>query len=138
MGSSTYYKLSLGSFTNLQNAENEFIHYNKVLESDAEYQSLRDSLNFKLLISKSRKYYVLSIRSIQKKSDALKLLDVVRKYNKASYIGKYRSKNALNPNSKIQVKAKEPKKEAQAPKEAVVTEAKTLSGLKILEKRWSY
>ena len=130
MGSSTYYKLSLGSFINSQNAENGLIHFKKVLENDKDYQDFSNSLNFELFIVKSKKYYVITIRPIQKREDAVKLLSIVRNHNKASFMGTYKSK--------LIVENKERKKEVSSLKEEVAPEVKILSELELLQKKWSY
>ncbi len=91
----TYYKITVGSFSKKENAKLEIKYYNKILQNDKKYKDLSASGDFKFTIYHGQKYHSVIIRPFKNRKEAVGVLDLIHKYKKAPYLGRYKTEQAI-------------------------------------------
>ena len=131
----TYYKITVGSFSQIQNAELEIQMYEKILQNNEQYKRLSEEGNFTFTIYHGRKYHSVLIRPFKNKKEALAVLDIIHKYKKAPYLGLYKTdKPIVFKNKKVNLKTTKPEETFEAKKILLNTSEKVVLEKPKLEK----
>jgi len=91
----TYYKITVGSFSQEENAQIEINYYNKVLENHDKYNKLLASGDFKFSIYHGKKYHSVIIRPFQDRAEANAVLDIIHQFKNSPYLGTYTAKKPI-------------------------------------------
>ena len=91
----TYYKITVGSFSQEENAKIEIDFYNKILQNDEKYKRLSASGEFKFTIYHGKKYHSVIIRPFRGRREAVAVLDIIHQYKKEPYLGTYKTEEPI-------------------------------------------
>jgi signal transduction histidine kinase/DNA-binding response OmpR family regulator len=92
----TYYKIMIGSFSKVENAENEVAYYEMRLPKHKAYKDLRDSQNLEFDVYHGKKYHTVSLRPFKDRNEAQIILDIIHKYQKSPYLSSFKTKHAIS------------------------------------------
>ena len=120
----TYYRIIVGSFSQMQNADEEVLYYKKNLEKNKNYQKLKEKNGFDFAILHGKKYHSVLIRPFLSKKDAKDVLDIIHTFKKAPYLSSYKSKKLFVPKSDVKVSKPIVKKieKKEPPKKVLIKE----------------
>ncbi len=108
----TYYRILIGSFSDIKNAEDEILKYKNYLKKNEKYNQLKVKNGFDFFIMHGKKYHTVLIKPFLSKKDARSVLKIINKYKKGSYINSYKSEKLYiaNKKEKLNIKQSSPKK----------------------------
>jgi signal transduction histidine kinase/DNA-binding response OmpR family regulator/HPt (histidine-containing phosphotransfer) domain-containing protein len=109
----TYYKILIGSFSKVQNADEQVVFYKKYLEENERYKELKLVNGFDFTVLHGKKYHTVMIRPFLDKRDAKEVLEIVNTLKKGPYVSSYKSKklftaNKIEMTSPVAVEKKKP------------------------------
>jgi len=91
----SYYKIVLGSFSKIKNADAEIEFYKKKLINEEKYIELMELGNTKFHIYNGKKYHTVSLRPFQTRAEAVEILNIIHKYNKSPYLSRFKTKEPV-------------------------------------------
>jgi signal transduction histidine kinase/DNA-binding response OmpR family regulator len=143
-----YKKIILGSFSEIAYAKECISENREKLHADAAFLKEQEQLNFDFKIEKTKKFYTVVIKPFAKSRDVIRVVKIVRKYQKDAYIKSYLAKvppvvkrpKKVAPAEPIKaVKKVEPAKKIEPEKkvesvEKTVPQPSVLPPVKVVEK----